>query len=319
MQLGQLNYSWSNIYVNQVVGNGLLRLSANPSTSNFTLFPTQVNLNTSMLPVPRNAINLGASDYHFSNIYVNDINPDGSNVSIGGAGGMTVTPTGSLAALWNNSQFYPSTTNQGSLGYSGGIWSNIYVNQINPLFVSGSNYNSLNNGLYTMGNLIPAISNRFNLGEAGGVWANINVFNVNADRIFDLPLVYTVPVNQYDIPVAGSLAYFDLPTPAFPGTIEEVQLRCGTATPGPTSDFYFGSNVAGNQVGYGYYSYVFRNTNPVGRDNLNVHIRRGGTAPIGKSDDPINVQLSPGEKVYMILLININTLLDYIFFGETAA
>jgi hypothetical protein len=230
---------------------------------------------------------------------MNSINPNGSNLAIGGSDGLVITPgaqravigttplheiglygnsAGALTAVWNGLDFYPSTANQGNLGYFGGNWNNIYVNNVNA--------------------------------------PTVNATNVNTNTILSFPIIGRDLIENFVLQNGTSFT-FNLPAPAFPGTVLEAQLS--TTTGGGDATFSFGSNVSGNPVTYGYYSYVFRNRNAIGGNNLVLNIKRNGSPPIGSTVTFGNTQLSPGEKFYTILLIEGNTILDFIIYNEAFA
>jgi hypothetical protein len=102
---------------------------------------------------------------HITTLYVPTVNPDGSTVSIGGTGGLTIEPNtnggvtvqangnlialggnsgGSKLAIWNGNSFYPDTTNTGLIGATDKVWDSAYVNSINPngirTMIGGSSY-----------------------------------------------------------------------------------------------------------------------------------------------------------------------------------
>ena len=112
-------------------------------------------------PSLTNTTDLGAPAYRWDNLYVNTINPNGTNTSIGGTTGFTVQAGatvllqknsganqigfgtgsgGSYNAIWNGGTFFPSVTNQGALGAANATWSNIWVNAINPTSITLGNY-----------------------------------------------------------------------------------------------------------------------------------------------------------------------------------
>ena len=102
---------------------------------------------------------------HITTLYVPTVNSDGSTVSIGGTGGLTIEPNtnggvtvqangnlialggnsgGSKLAIWNGNSFYPDTTNTGLIGAADKVWDSAYVNSINPngirTMIGGSSY-----------------------------------------------------------------------------------------------------------------------------------------------------------------------------------
>ena len=186
-----------------------------------------------LFPSPANTLDLGLSSSHWNNLYTNAINSDGSNVSIGGSQGLTVRPNtnngvtlqtngnqigfgtgsgGSYSALWNGRNFFPSVTNQGTLGADTFIWSNIYVNNINPQGVNtyigggggltvipGANpilrstsgqlllgvptSTSTCNIYYNGRELAPDVNYAIDLGFPGYAWKNLYVQGINPTTI----------------------------------------------------------------------------------------------------------------------------------------
>ena len=101
-------------------------------------------------PVPVGGYNLGTGRYIWNNLYTSAINPNGSNVTIGGTTGLAVQKGsgGLYTAVWDGLNFFPSNSSyQAGLGTSANVWGNLYVYAINPnktnLYIGDVGTNSL--------------------------------------------------------------------------------------------------------------------------------------------------------------------------------
>jgi hypothetical protein len=150
-------------------------------------------------------------------------------------------------------------------------------------------------------------ANGMGLGSSTYPFASVYITNINN---------FLASTQNTQFTTAGGVALSsDLPYPCFPGVISAVY--CYASNSLTETNFNFGPRMAGaGGIPFGYYSYVFRNINSIGRGNIRIYVKASGNTPYEVDGNDKNViggqLLNPGQKLYVILQINDYRITDLI-------